>query len=922
MIKKVFTSLFLCFVLLFCISINDINVNAINELEELNDVSHCYNSINDSMNINVTLEKDHYLLNEEIIINISYDTLEVEPEISYDSLGFNVVFENISVNGITLKLIYNHLSLTPNLILSINDKNINVYGYVDNSYGIFISKHSEDDAAFRYFKHLYENELITLQELEDFVTKQNSKCARVINEETISSESINNSNVQMLSTETDVVVYGAVKWEDERDIIHHYQFARIDIMDDDVATDDVICTVYTDETGYFWASFPNTTNETENGGYDIFLNIYAESENGKVHVRPDTVSFTYKISTKDMEDPVIYNDYIPNNITDLYFGTIIIKMDTDAGQAMQIAQAATIANKYAEEMTIIDIAPVGVVYPSQDEEGCYYNQPLNLIYICKKNLYYQYSYIDDEGSSQNANMYSYSSWDVIMHEYGHHIADELDLDNYYGAHHYIETNMSDHYYEHYEGVSLCKDCPDETKPLDLEISQTLANYYYYGSRLAWGEGIATYFSLAAQDYFSNILLNIYSVGNSAYESYDLAFLEYDSQNCLSDSCEDTITSILYNMLDENFEPPIDEPKTEEQIRAEENIIGTDNFDKLSIDHDFIFVYLTSSNAYTLSEFVNYLLINNLVDRGLLGRILEYHSVSATNLVANNATLGMYPTFKFEAGGSEYYFNTEHRIKVYDENNELILTINVDEDITSSTQEVEHPLSEEEWNTIISATEGGIFKWQVESRHDYLGENIYYVSSFNEVDISENENVKDLMEGTEQKSFDYSSSTHWYKIEPNTTGSYTFFTSGSLDTYIEVFNNMVCDNSTLGRIEYDDDSQDGLNAKVSININAYETKYIRVTEVEGNHGSYTLNLTAPHNHDYIYVINKNDRNTHIERCTSCDYIKIQAHTVDNSTKQCVFCKALITGGIIGGGSILSLDDEIIYYKEEDEYSETI
>jgi len=45
-------------------------------------------------------------------------------------------------------------------------------------------------------------------------------------------------------------------------------------------------------------------------------------------------------------------------------------------------------------------------------------------------------------------------------------------------------------------------------------------------------------------------------------------------------------------------------------------------------------------------------------------------------------------------------------------------------------------------------------------------------------------------------------------------------------------------------------------------------------------------------------------------------------VDNSTKQCVFCKALITGGIIGGGSILSLDDEIIYYKEENKYSETI
>ena len=134
--------------------------------------------------------------------------------------------------------------------------------------------------------------------------------------------------------------------------------------------------------------------------------------------------------------------------------------------------------------------------------------------------------------------------------------------------------------------------------------------------------------------------------------------------------------------------------------------------------------------------------------------------------------------------------------------------------------------------------------------------------------------------------------------------------------------MVCDNSIIGRVAYDDDSQDGLNAKVSININAYETKYIRVTEVTGNHGSYTLNLTAPHNHDYMYGLNKNDNNTHIKKCTTCDYIEIQVHTVDQTTKRCIFCNDLITGGIIGGGSILSLDDEIIYYKEEDEYNETV
>ena len=152
------------------------------------------------------------------------------------------------------------------------------------------------------------------------------------------------------------------------------------------------------------------------------------------------------------------------------------------------------------------------------------------------------------------------------------------------------------------------------------------------------------------------------------------------------------------------------------------------------------------------------------------------------------------------------------------------------------------------------------------------------------------------------------------------GTYTFYTSGSLDTYIEVFSNMVCDNSIIGRIAYDDDSQDGLNAKVTININSTETKYIRVTEVEGNHGDYTLYLNGPHNHDYIYLLNRKDINTHIEKCSLCDHTEIEIHVMDPSTKKCIYCNALVSDGIIVIGT--NMGDEIIYYKEEEKYNETI
>ena len=74
------------------------------------------------------------------------------------------------------------------------------------------------------------------------------------------------------------------------------------------------------------------------------------------------------------------------------------------------------------------------------------------------------------------------------------------------------------------------------------------------------------------------------------------------------------------------------------------------------------------------------------------------------------------------------------------------------------------------------------------------------------------------------------------------------------------------------------------------------------------------------YDYIYLQNMNDINTHIEICRSCDYEKILPHTMDFITKRCIFCNASLSGGIIGGGEIMKIHDDLIYFKEEEIHEE--
>ena len=68
---------------------------------------------------------------------------------------------------------------------------------------------------------------------------------------------------------------------------------------------------------------------------------------------------------------------------------------------------------------------------------------------------------------------------------------------------------------------------------------------------------------------------------------------------------------------------------------------------------------------------------------------------------------------------------------------------------------------------------------------------------------------------------------WYRLHANSSGTLTFFTTGNIDVYGELFKYPAVNGSTANRLAYDDDSGDYTNFMFSYDIEALETVYIRI-----------------------------------------------------------------------------------------------
>lgn len=419
---------------------------------------------------------------------------------------------------------------------------------------------------------------------------------------------------------------GTMKWENSAGDVYPLAGMKVKLVTSYQNYETV-----TDKTGYY--SFLVMALDVEENPYeDVELHLYSENDSMKV-VYGNNNSLYEKCWTGI-------------DASDKYSGILChtFKPDDDIGKAMQIAQAAKYFSDYATSLN-----------SGNAIESCTFKYPAD-----SSSSKYVYShktvYIPDLTNSKTF-LHSYEAWDVIGHEYGHHIEHLFGFTKSDRGNHYFSDNLADAKVE--DNTALMVDKRD-------------------GMRLAWTEAWADYFSISAQQTFPDDIKGINTVGDSSYSSVfvnEYSFDSYDDKGNKGEACEGAIARFLYKLYSSE----------------------TDDIDEFSLGDQALWDIVVTEKPY---QFLN--LLNALYFKGYstsyLGLLLEAYGMSATNLKnsVKIPTSNEIPTFSWTAqGGSTYFPNDKFTLLFYDANSELIITIR---GITTT----KYTLTKSEWNTIQKA----------------------------------------------------------------------------------------------------------------------------------------------------------------------------------------------------------------------------
>ena len=634
----------LCVIFVFCSIFSITNSFAVVANAQIND-NNCTPKYSESLNtttccregddkyILLESEKVHFLQNENIRVTYSVSNEEGIVSISHSENGFNVIAINIDEEEnykvtVELSCLSSSLEYTLSLQLELesgNNVKASLYA-INNEYGVFVSPFSEDDARERYFDYAIEESILTPEECEEIRAEFGRRC--VIEEISINNLSTipNGGITTMVDTNTqEIYIEGLLRWRDDDNNIHPLRSVMVEIYRTDAISTTQLGTVYTDNDGNFSYTFINSNGMwgSENTLHNIFIRVYAGNPNAMVEIGDSGNKYYYESRV-----------YEHTTSGDTVTTDSLFIMSNDLGKAFQISQAIITARDYAWAMMGEMPSDVTIRYPKG--EGCAYNIASSYIRVTGNPRYDQ------------TVPHSYASWDVLMHEYGHHIQYIVDNTANPGLSHSSSNNNAD--------VHKNKDI---------------------GIRLAWGESWPTVFGLMAQQYYSDYLTNIATTRDTFYTSYNS--LNYDIENNtdsrLGEACERSIMSVLWDLFDSN----------------------NDNLDTISLGHSAFWNITTIDGCYTFSDFIGcfYEQYPSYIDD--IGLNLSYYKMATTKpYISNSSSVSQTepPTFNWTAqGGSTRYPNNSFVLIFYNSLGEEILR-------TAPTTSINYTLTQSEWLSVL------------------------------------------------------------------------------------------------------------------------------------------------------------------------------------------------------------------------------
>lgn len=407
-------------------------------------------------------------------------------------------------------------------------KNKELYFY-NTELGIFISQISNSNNIENYKSYSLEQNLISQVEYDEYNSNLN-------NDSAIQTTSIFDDKNPVLPD----MVIGKFNWTDNNGNIHPLRNCYVELIKQSGNTLTLINKTYTADDGSYFFIVNDSLLKAETSSTPtfiqftyLFVRIYSKTEHSGV-VKSLELKNYYYFDT----DTIGILDFTTNlDLIDRSYTFLNNSNDSSyISEAFQIAQALYYGEKYAFEM--------GNVHP--DFENAEYPSPI------KEN---------DKASHNNEKgiyfgKYTYCYWDLILHEYGHHLQMMLDISNYEGDIHYSSK-------------------PNNNFPLN------------------WGESWPTVFANLVTKYYSAELTGIQYVNDDNYDApnENNAHVKYSLENLennikYGEYCERDIMYVLFDLFDDNT---------------------NESFDKIALGHQGFWDLVANSKAYNFYKFTEYIL---------------------------------------------------------------------------------------------------------------------------------------------------------------------------------------------------------------------------------------------------------------------------------------------------------------------------
>ncbi|MCH5172533.1 MAG: hypothetical protein J1F31_06880 [Erysipelotrichales bacterium] len=673
--------------------------------------------------------------------------------LDFSTNGFNVVNYEI-FDGSSFEI---EISMTQEFgqltIKALDDINIFdeciLYGYKSDN-GIFLNDNSIELAIDNYMAYLVSINKKTQIEYDNFVREH---------------QSLNRNNETLISNSIALGTRGFLYWCDDDNIRRPLKGIKVELCVNVGVLTSVIDTTYTNDNGYYCLTDNSTSSlkfvRIHASGYSIavYKNIFwgtkyyidsdylGNSNGGVVMSAIATSNYTFHMYDSD--------------------GTI-----SNIGRAMQIAQALIFGERYVNKFNGSYASFVKIQYPDGEDSDAYANS-----------------------SGLHIGKFQYKCWDVLLHEYGHHLQDEYNLDDSSGGKHYID------------GYSLS----DKNKEK--------------GIKLTWGEAWPTVFANLVTKYYSNEIDGVKHTNDDFYDSVNdediwWSFnIENPSMSKYGEGSEGTIIAVLYDLFD--------------------SYSSKETFDNISLDHQEFWNIIIRSKAKTFSDFASYCYLFTFIDENDFGKILAEYGMSVSNISIRNISTDTLPIVSWTKcnssfGSNDIFCSDKYDIEFLSPTRSIILKV-------TDVLKTSYTLTQEQWYNIIHYY-GTYFYVRVTSYQTYNYKTGGYISEMIKYTKPTNSFVEDLhlYSSTRliEKNIDiYPNSTAEYNLRVYTSGMKLIQTLGSIDTELYLYD------ENMNQIKSNDDDGYNTNALLYINLESnINYKLIVKTHNINNSGKTRLIIT--------------------------------------------------------------------------------